>query len=499
LVSDDKNSCILMKTDRQVLSDDWKRNWQQSIAVRISALALWVIMPICLGVTFYFISNLDRNLEEQFSEKADVFAHRLQTYFDENRFARTDELDRTIKNLAAKLGFIGIQIIDDNMDWRFGDNSADTQLVTREIKIHDYKINKHKTIKVLAHFPHIDKLVAKKRNHVLYLVIFGLVLFGVFLIWAIRTMVHRPLEKIVDATQAISEGVTDLRLDTSRQDEFGYIARFFNEMLDQLLDQQEKLKYAVTEAKNANSAKTAFLANMSHELRTPLNAIIGYADLLVEQANDLRQRECIPDLHKIRTAGAYLLDLINNILDLTKIEAGKTDLYYESVNIETMIAEIQSTMTPLVEKNKNQLVVELEENLGTIKTDYTKLRQSIFNLLSNACKFTEEGSIRMRVYDEKYNNREKIIIEIADTGTGMSNECLTNLFAPFARGRNSATLKISGTGLGLAISRHFCNLLGGEISVESTLGIGTVFKIHLPYIRADEQEVPLPLTSSASK
>jgi signal transduction histidine kinase len=312
-------------------------------------------------------------------------------------------------------------------------------------------------------------------------------------------MVHRPLEKLLDATQAISDGKTDLRLDTSRQDEFGYIARFFNEMLDQLLEQQEQLKFAVKEAKNANSAKSSFLANMSHELRTPLNAIIGYSDLLVEQANDLQHLESIPDLHKIRTAGDYLLDLISNILDLTKIEAGKTDIYYENVNIESMIDEIKSTIQPMVEKNKNKLIVEVEENIGDIRSDYTKLRQSIFNLLSNACKFTEEGEITLRVYRHTYNVKEKLIIEVIDTGAGMSNECLYNLFAPFERGKNSSTLKISGTGLGLTISRHFCNLLDGEISVESDLGFGTVFKIHLPYIKADVSNQNLPLASTGSR
>jgi len=487
-----------MDSRHRVLSDDWKQNWQQSIAVRISALALWVIMPICLGVTFYFISSLDRNLEQEFEDKTDVMAHRLQAYLENNSFSKTDALTGEIEQLRERLGFTSVQLSHINNDWQFGKPETETQFVTREIQIHNVEHNNHKSVVLRAYFPKIEKLVAQKRNHVLFLVIIGLILFGIFLIWAIRTMVHRPLEKIVDATQAISDGVTDLRLDTSRQDEFGYIARFFNDMLDQLLEQQEQLKFAVKEAENANKAKSAFLANMSHELRTPLNAIIGYSDLLVDQATDLRQQECIPDLHKIRTAGTYLLDLINNILDISKIEAGKTDIYYENVNIERMINDIQTTMRPLVEKNHNHLVIELDKNLDEIKTDYTKVRQSIFNLMSNACKFTENGTITLRAYIHTYKNKKKIIIEVEDTGTGMSNECLANLFAPFERGKNSTTLKISGTGLGLAISRHFCNLLGGEISVQSAVGIGTSFKIHLPYIEADEEMEHMPLLSSGS-
>jgi signal transduction histidine kinase len=396
------------------------------------------------------------------------------------------------------LGFSNIKIYSHDNEWVFGKAEERTQAVKREIKVPTGRAKEYSTIKLIAQYPKIDDLVVQKHNRILFPVIIGLVLFGVFLIWAIRTMVHRPLEKIVNATQAISDGVTDLRLDTDRQDEFGYIARFFNAMLDQLMEQQEQLKFAVREAKNANNAKSSFLANMSHELRTPLNAIIGYADLLVEQANEFQQSECVPDLHKIRTAGAYLLDLINNILDISKIEAGKTEIYYQSVNIEAMINDIQSTMVPLVKKNNNELLVDIEENLGEIKTDYTKLRQSVFNLMSNACKFTENGKITLRVYRYTYNIKEKLIVDVEDTGTGMSNECLSDLFAPFARGKNSTALKISGTGLGLAISRQFCNLLGGDISVDSILGVGTVFKIHLPYIKADEEGDSIPVASTGS-
>ena len=423
----------------------------------------------------------------------------MQSYFENNPYTQKEKANNVILKIAKELGFDSIQLADGQNEWPIGEIEPEGQYITRNIIISPKLDDHYQNIEVRVHHPDISKLIVDKRNQVLFPVVIGLILFGFFLIWAIRSMVHRPLEKLLDATQAISDGKTDLRLDTSRQDEFGYIARFFNEMLDQLLEQQEQLKFAVKEAKNANSAKSSFLANMSHELRTPLNAIIGYSDLLVEQANDLQRLESIPDLHKIRTAGAYLLDLISNILDLTKIEAGKTDIYYENVNIESMIDEIKSTMQPMVEKNKNKLIVEMEENIGDVRTDYTKLRQSIFNLLSNACKFTEEGEITLRVYRHTYNIKEKLIIEVIDTGAGMSNECLYNLFTPFERGKNSTALKISGTGLGLTISRHFCNLLDGEISVESDLGIGTVFKIHLPYIKADAGNQNLPLASTGSR
>jgi len=479
-----------MNHARNILSDDWKRNWQQSIAVKISALTLWIVLPISLIITFYFIGGLEQKLEAQFAEKADSLAFRLQLIF-ENGFLYDDKKQTSaISSLLEELGFSYVRILAPEKEMLIGKDSPDMQFITRIIKV-PYQDNDTRhlepyyAMKIVAYFPAISKLAIHQRNQILYPVIIGLILFGMFLIWAIRTIVHKPLEHLINATQAVSHGNHDLRLDTSRQDEFGYIAQFFNEMLDRLLEQQEQLKYAVDEAKKANNAKSAFLANMSHELRTPLNAIIGYSDLLVDQATDLKQLECIPDLYKISTAGKYLLDLINNILDITKIETGKTEVYYERIDAYTMIDEITSTMLPLVDKNGNELIVDIDPDIGEFKSDYTKLRQSLFNLLSNACKFTVNGKIHLRVKKMKRNNKEKILFEIADTGSGMTDECLRNLFVPFSRGENSQSHKIAGTGLGLAISRHFCNLLGGEISVQSTPGAGTVFTVHIPYRKSE--------------
>jgi signal transduction histidine kinase len=486
-----------VNNNRNVLSDDWKRNWQQSIAVRICALALWAILPISLLVTFYYIHDLESDLETEYINKADTLAHRLQSQYPDALISSTGNRNGKINALIHELGFSFVRVLSGQNELYFGKEDADTQFVVRNIIIQSPTDNQYYKIKLVAYFPVLGKLVSQHRNRILFPVIVGLLLFGLFLIWAIRTTVHKPFEDLVSNTQKVSLGQHDLRFDTSRQDEFGYIARFFNDMLDKLLEQQEQLKVAVDEAKRANKAKSAFLANMSHELRTPLNAIIGYSDLLVEQATDLNQLESIPDLRKISMAGKYLLDLINNILDITKIEAGKTEVYYENIDIHTMIDEITSTMLPLTEKNNNELVVSMDPEIGEFKADYTKLRQSIFNLLSNACKFTLNGTIRLRAFRVIRNNKEKLLFEIADNGTGMSDETLRNLFVPFSRGDQAGTQKIAGTGLGLAISRNFCNLMGGEISAQSTLGAGTVFTIHIPYIKSDLQ-ISQPAIAPAS-
>jgi len=474
-----------MKSKRNLLTGDWKRNWQQSIAVRISALALWVILPISLFITFYFINHLEENLKKQFIDNSDILAHRVQSYFDKKPVVNSQETIEFFNQQMQSLGFCYIKFYSDNVTMEFGKQSTNEDLIGRQIYIPSKSNSGLETFKITAQHPDLKTLKASKRNKILYPVVIGMIIFGVFLIWAIRSMVHRPLENLVDATQAVSDGITDLRLDTKRQDEFGYIARFFNEMLDQLLDQQERLKEAADDARIANNAKSSFLANMSHELRTPLNAIIGYSEILYERATDLNQKEFIQDLDRITTAGKYLLDLINNILDITKIETGRTEVFYEDINVEKMINEIRSTMAPLIRKNNNELILDIDADISTFRSDYTKLRQSLFNLLSNASKFTKDGKISLKVSKIVFSKREKLIFEISDTGTGMSTECLSNLFIPFTRGKNSNTLKISGTGLGLAISRYFCNLLGGEIAVESELGVGTTFKIHIPYIAVE--------------
>ncbi len=236
-------------------------------------------------------------------------------------------------------------------------------------------------------------------------------------------------------------------------------------------------------AEEANKAKSVFLANMSHELRTPLNAIIGYSEMLQEEAEDLEEEEFAEDIKKINTAGKHLLSLINDILDLSKIEAGKMDLYEETFDINEMIKDVESTIFPLAEKNGNQLEINCPENLGDMKADLTKVRQALFNLLSNASKFTKEGTIKLDVITEQNEEGDWIKFQVEDTGIGMTEEQTKKLFEAFTQADSSTTRKYGGTGLGLAISRRFCQMMGGDISVESEYGKGSEFTITLPWKR----------------
>jgi len=269
--------------------------------------------------------------------------------------------------------------------------------------------------------------------------------------------------------------------------------------ITELRQQNLELEEARELSEVANRTKSQFLANMSHELRTPLNAIIGYSEILQEDAADNGQEQLIPDLKKIEGAGRHLLGLINDILDLSKVEAGKMDVFIEDVDISSLLDEVKSIITPLVAKNGNRLELRLGNNLGNMRTDRTKVKQCLLNVLSNASKFTQDGKLTVEVQRLKAD-RPTIQMTISDTGIGMSDEQLGRLFQAFSQADASTTKKFGGTGLGLAITRHFCRLLGGDISVASRVGEGSTFTIVIPDQRAEPErsELPIDLTQEAA-
>jgi signal transduction histidine kinase/CheY-like chemotaxis protein len=249
--------------------------------------------------------------------------------------------------------------------------------------------------------------------------------------------------------------------------------------ITELRQQNLELEEARELSEVANRTKSQFLANMSHELRTPLNAIIGYSEILQEDAADSGQEQLVPDLKKIEGAGRHLLGLINDILDLSKVEAGKMDAFIEEIDISSLLDEVQSIIAPLVAKNGNKLELRLADRIGSMRTDRTKVKQCLLNVLSNASKFTQDGKLTVGV-ERLETDRSMVRITISDTGIGMTEEQLGRLFQAFSQADASTTKKFGGTGLGLAITRHFCRLLGGDISVASQVGKGSTFTIVLP-------------------
>jgi two-component system, sensor histidine kinase and response regulator len=267
----------------------------------------------------------------------------------------------------------------------------------------------------------------------------------------------------------------------------------------QLTTLVEELRIAQKHAEAATRAKSDFLASMSHELRTPLNAIILYSELLQEVAEDQGQESSITDLQRIQSAGKHLLELINGILDLSKIEAGKMTVSPETFDIRAMIDELRDTVDPLVEKNGNTLTVTCAAGVGTMTADLTKTRQILLNLLSNAAKFTRAGTIEVSVQPCVIGGRPAISFTVTDTGVGMTPEQSSKVFDPFTQADVTTTRKYGGTGLGLALVSRFCRLMGGDVAVDSQPNVGSRFSVRLPIdVAAEMTEAPVLSGESAA-
>ena len=323
------------------------------------------------------------------------------------------------------------------------------------------------------------------------------ILLSAIIVVGLRYAAIRPLIYLKQGLHEVAEGKLDHQLDIVHNDEIGELAKSFNEMvikLKQTINEKEEArvdaqqqKILRDEAIQANEAKSSFLANMSHELRTPLNAIIGYTEILTEELVETDAAFAVDDLDKIYKSASHLLAIICEILDLSKIEAGMMPKYETTFDIHALLKDLEVTVQPLIKLNNNNILVECPNDIGHVHTDLTKLRQIILNLLSNACKFTQDGTITLRAEIFQHGD-EHIIFKVQDTGIGILPEEEKWLFEPFVQADNSATRKYGGTGLGLAICRKMTEMLGGSIDVLSQYGQGSTFIVDIP--RGDISDQP---------
>ncbi len=314
------------------------------------------------------------------------------------------------------------------------------------------------------------------------------VAIAVVVAWRTSRAIAEPVVVVTKVAEQVAlKSNFNLRAPVTTEDEIGLLAKSLNRLIERVSQRTNELEKAKELAEAASKAKSQFLANVSHELRTPLNAIIGLSQLLQEDAVDLGVTgDFAIDLETINTAGKHLLELINDILDLSKIEAGKMTLYPETFEVISLINNLVSTIKPTIEKNGSLLEIDCDRELGTMYADQTRVRQVLLNLLSNAAKFTTNGKVMLKIERQKDFvadfPREIITFIVKDSGIGMSEAQLKQLFQPFTQGDASTTKKYGGTGLGLAITRHFCQMMGGEIHVQSESGVGSTFTIELPTI-----------------
>ena len=362
---------------------------------------------------------------------------------------------------------------------------------------------------------------AKRYANILLIFVLVSGLFALFVSSKLQGLISKPILHLEDTMRMVSSNKNyAVRAVKKYSDEIGRLIDGFNTMLSEIQQRdtalqstngelktrtqeleeevfqrkqaQEELFKAKHAAEEANRAKSTFLANMSHELRTPLNAIIGYSEMLEEETRDAGKIENVQDLKKIQAAGKHLLALINDVLDLSKIEAGKMGLHLETFDVPQVIEEMVTTLQPAAAKNSNSVNVRVAENVGTMKADITKVRQILFNLLSNACKFTDHGTISVDVDQIRAEDKECIQFRVSDTGIGISAQQRQNLFQEFAQADSSIARKYGGTGLGLAITHRFVQLMKGQINVESEPGKGAVFTVQLP------TQIAMETTESAS-
>lgn len=458
-------------------SSGLQQDFSSSIAVKITAPVLWIIILIGVVIAIFVQGNIKQDLIKKLNFTADHLAYELQTRLNKTQWQLAVNDRLWLRKQLAATPLKAVVLTIGSKITSIGSSEVDWLAINREIVQGKSSIKGDSKVATLTFkHPPLEELINAHQRELLIEAGIPFLIFAFSLAGLIHVSVTRPITELVEATKAVTEGNLSNRISSVRNDEFGDLGKFMNEMLDKLQEQQEQLSEAVTAAEAASRAKSSFLANMSHEIRTPLTAIIGFSEVLREK--DLSEEQRIREVEAIIRSGTHLQEIINDILDFSKIEAGQLVVEKLEVSPLDIVEEIRSLFAARAEAKGLKFNVKIEYPIPQkILTDPTRLKQIIINLCSNAIKFTRQGSVSLLV--RYLSDSNKFFVSVTDTGIGMDEDAQKQIFQPFTQADVSTTRQFGGTGLGLCISNELAEKLGGEIRCNSKLSIGTQFMLEI--------------------
>ncbi len=461
------------------LSKSWKST---SIAVKITAVVVWGVMPIAFALTIPLLSSIEDEISKDHLWVVEQVHQHIESLAVDHKDIKPQQLKKELLKLQQQFDFPYLQLLLNNH----------TLVIGRPLPEHskynaDYSITmagKPQILSIKMEFPSIRRGIELARMQYGSLIVIFTIILGLYLVYVIRSVLQAPFQRIIDATQSVTRGDLETRLDIHTHDEFGHLSRFFNHMIEELAQQQKSLsdtnQYLERALHNKDMAlaesraKSLFLANMSHEIRTPMTAILGYAESLHQFGIDDRQQQR-EALEAIYRNSKHLLNIINDILDLSKIEADKLEVESLLFSPVSMLQEVEQLMSIQAKEKGIHLQFINEYPLPEqICSDPTRLKQVLFNLLSNAIRFTENGRVTVRTQCDF--DKDLLIFIVTDNGIGLTREQIKHIFQPYVQAEKSTARQYGGTGLGLMIAKRLVNLMGGKIGVTSIVDKGAVFK-----------------------
>ena len=414
-------------------------------------------------------------------------------------FDRPDDAEKTLVHLGGESQIIAAAIYKDGKLWaKFPKtleddvlpavpSAASHRFANRTLALFHpvYDAENREQIGTIYLQSSLTQMYARLRNYLGVVAAVMLMAAAISFILSARLqrVISGPVLKLAETAHIVSKNRDySVRAQKHADDEVGVLIESFNEMLAQIQTRDAELQEARLVAERANQAKSNFLSFMSHELRTPLTTIIGFSEMLVAEVEPEGHQAWVEDLHRVHDSGRYLLELINDILDISKIEAGKMEVHVETFGVPALVRDLKDIMHPLSEPRKNRLLIECPEDVGNMHGDRIKVRQCLLNLLSNACKFTDQGTVTFSASRVAKEGSDWLVFRVSDTGIGMTPEQLGKMFHAFTQADESTSRRYGGTGLGLALTKKFCQIMGGDVSVVSEPGKGSTFTIKLPAV-----------------